>query len=66
MPTFITMLESPFCFAPDCSSSANWPSGKSRPERTTTTVTKCMASGKRKVRRQDKSIFCFVAAKNIS
>ena len=62
MRTLITMLESPFCFAPDCSSSANWPSGKSRPERTTTDVTKCMASGNRNVRRQAKSIFLPVAA----
>ena len=62
MPTFITMLPSPFCFAPDCSSSLNWPSGKSRPERTTSDVTKCMASGNRNVRRQARSIFLLVAA----
>ena len=65
MLTFSTVLESPFCFAPDFSSSPNWPSGRSRPERTTTTVIKCIASGKRKVRRHDKSISFFVNAMNI-
>ena len=62
MRTLITMLESPFCFAPDCSSSEYWPSGKSRPVRQIKAVITCMASGMRKVRRQDKSIFLFVNA----
>ena len=62
MPTLITMLESPFCFAPDCSSSLYWPSGKSRPVRQIKAEITCMASGMRKVRRQDKLIFLLVIA----
>ena len=62
MRTLITMLESPFCFAPDCSSSLYWPSGKSRPVRQMSAETTCIKSGTRKVRRQDKSIFLLVMA----